>query len=573
MGYKMWIYSSKFLHCAVLGLLVLFVFGFGVEGGFYFDDQPNITNNLNVQIVSLDAQSLYQSATSGTAGPTGRPVAMLSFGLNHVFSGLDASDYKLTNIVLHCFCALAVYFLSTLLLKRVSSIPSARVPILSFCVAALWAVHPVNLSPVLYVVQRMTILSGLFVMLAMCCYCKGRELLSSGAAVKALIAFGVSYCVFLPLAVFSKENGLLVLVYLFLIEVFFYRFKDDQGQTLKLLKQGHQVVAFVFIILGLIWFYSILKGYDLRDFTLQERLMTEARVLFFYLGQIILPNISSLGIHHDGFSISRSLFTPVSTFISIVGIAVCFMFSLIQRTKLPLICFAILFYFAAHAMESTIIGLELVHEHRNYVASFGVVMLLVVGAMVVWGAAETSFRRPLIILFCTYGLWVVGSATARSIAWSNPLQHAFYELENHPQSPRANYRVGRLFAQSISSSIDRETRIEAVRKATELFEKTVDLSDSYTDGLFGLLLIEVAEGEAMRPEMFSQLLFRLEFKPFHHNSYNYLHSLALCFEKGDCTWTQEKQQRLIAAFSSNKGFRGKRSRDLLERYERIAPGV
>src|SRR5690606_25192682 len=76
-----------------------------------------------------------------------------------------------------------------------------------------------------------------------------------------------------------------------------------------------------------------------RDFSLYERLLTEARVVFYYIRLVFYPTLSDLSLYHDDFVISTSLLEPLSTSFSLIGLIlltfICFM--LLKYSKVPLL--------------------------------------------------------------------------------------------------------------------------------------------------------------------------------------------------------------------------------------------
>ena len=104
-------------------------------------------------------------------------------------------------------------------------------------------------------------------------------------------------------------------------------------------------------------------------FTLKERLLTEPRIIIYYLSEIFYPMASRLSLVHD-IKISTSFFKPWTTIPAILAIISLLGIGLSQAIKRPIIAFAIFFYFINHIIESTILPLELIFEHRNYLPSF-----------------------------------------------------------------------------------------------------------------------------------------------------------------------------------------------------------
>lgn len=563
----MWILHKKYFQFPFAIIVTVAAYMLGLSGGFYFDDEWNILRNQGLQIDSLDIESLWAAAMSGTAGPLGRPLSMLSFALNHVFFGLDPFYFKLVNLGIHLFAGWAIYALALTLCEYLPKIPAQRRNLFAFLVMLLWLLHPINLTTVLYSVQRMAGLSALFCLLGMLFYVRARQLAESAKVMRAAL-YALSFIVCWPLALVSKENAVLFPAYLFVLELIFLKFSFS-GQSRA---NPRLIVFYVALLLVPLLFASlyflispewILNGYARRDFTLYERLLTESRALAFYLSQIFFPVNSSLGLFHDDFIISRSITSPWTTLVSVVGVILSLIWALVSFRKFPVIAFGILFFFGAHSIESTVLALELVHEHRNYLASFSVIF--VVAYYLVIGS-DGFLRLRLLLSICLVFFWGV-STTVRAAVWGQPVIHAVTEVENHPQSPRANYGVGKLYAIHASTLNESPQKAEALEFAAKYFESSADLRESYTDGLFGLLMMEGLENYEMSSEAYKKLLVRLAEEPFPYNNYNYLNGLFGCLEKGECSIARSKVVSVVEACKENPGFSGRHRRQILERYE------
>src|SRR5690348_11284510 len=82
-------------------LLAIVVYFPGLSGGFALDDYTNVVDNTAIAIGDLSWYSLSHAMFSFQAGPTMRPLAMLTFALNAYFTGMDAGAFKATNLVIH----------------------------------------------------------------------------------------------------------------------------------------------------------------------------------------------------------------------------------------------------------------------------------------------------------------------------------------------------------------------------------------------------------------------------------------------------------------------------------------
>ena len=139
----------------------------GLTGDFVFDDAGNLLINDHLRIEHLDFSSLRAAAFSGDAGPLRRPISMLSFALNYYFTGFNPFYFKLVNLGIHLLNGVSLYLFISLLLRALpkaidDAAASARHRFLAVSVTAAWLLHPLALTSVLYVVQRMNSLSVLF---------------------------------------------------------------------------------------------------------------------------------------------------------------------------------------------------------------------------------------------------------------------------------------------------------------------------------------------------------------------------------------------------------------------------
>lgn len=423
----------------------------GLAGGFVFDDFANLLLNKKLQLDTLDFDSLMSASLSSNAGVLKRPVSMFTFALNSYFSGQDPYSYKVVNLLIHLLTGIGIFLLTRLVLQhyyksRQLELHQRTLYWLPLFISCVWLVHPINLTSVLYVIQRMTSLASLFTIFGVCLYIWSRSRQIEYNRGFWQIPLGIA--AFGSLAIFSKESGALLALFLLLVEVTLFRFKNHNGETDYKIA-GLFIVIIVLPTIGVIisLIYTpdlLLGGYTYRDFTLTERIMTEARVLIFYLKMLLLPTTTELGLFHDDIPVSRSLITPLSTIPSIATILGLFSLGLILLRKHPLLGFGILWFFIGHVLESTILPLEIAHEHRNYLASFGFIFCISYLFVSQSFIEQKKFLRYTIVI-ATIG--VMSTVTAlRAYQWSDTTLHAKYEAEHHPDSPRAVFEAGRIYA-------------------------------------------------------------------------------------------------------------------------------
>jgi len=448
----------------------------GLDGPFLFDDYPNIVGNEFIKISSLDVQSLMASAFSMESGALRRPVAMLSFALNYYFAETvdRALPFKVTNLAVHVCTALIVFALIRLVLFRAfavhrdnewnGALAVSRVTLLAGAVALWWAIHPIQLTTVLYVVQRMAGLSGLFSLLALYCYMCARSAMIDARMKRAALLFFATM-VSMAIALFSKENAILVPVFALLLEWLLFQHPKLQRWWGSASSKVRTLFWAVLLVLVAIAAYLVLDfaqaGYVYRSFTLTERVLTEARVLVMYLFLILVPRISGFGLYHDDIIVSQSLISPSTTILAFALIIVLLVVAVAARRRHPVLTLGIAWFFVAHSLESTVLALELVHEHRNYVASIG--PLLVVG----YGIELLTRLRPLRLLsvvVCTLALALGLSTATRAAGWADLHSLSAIEVIYHPRSARAHVQ----HAASLFQQKHFVASIEALERAIEL---------------------------------------------------------------------------------------------------------
>jgi tetratricopeptide (TPR) repeat protein len=188
---------------------------------------------------------------------------------------------------------------------------------------------------------------------------------------------------------------------------------------------------------------KFLSAYENRLFTPLQRLLTEPRVLIFYLSQLFYPVPTRLSIEHH-VPVSTSLFSPWTTLPSILMVMVLIVIGIALMRKRPIISFAILFFFLNHLIESTVIGLELIFEHRNYLPS----LFLFFPVSVVFKALVDHYRhrKPAmhVILVSFLILMIVGLGMGtyiRNLAWAT--ERSLWEdaIRKAPQMTRPYHNL------------------------------------------------------------------------------------------------------------------------------------
>lgn len=419
----------------LLVLIVCLPFLPGLCGGFLFDDKPNIVQNFGVQIAGIDHYSLWHAANSFPGGPGLRPLAMLSFALDFWLYGLNPVAFKLTNLLVHAVTCVALAGLAQRLLLLAGYDRKAARPY-AFALAVAWGTHALQVSAVLYVVQRMQTMSTLFIVLALSAYIQARQAQVDGTPQRK---FWLRMLAFWGLALACKEDALLLPVFTLLVELALLHFRAKTPAAGAMLQRGYLLLVaagaalFLLVVAPHFW---VDVPYPGRNFNTLERLLTQGRVLAMYLGQAVWPAPGNLPFYYDNLVPSRNLFHPGSTAWALLLHVGLLAWALLWRKSHPLFALGILLFYAGHAMTSNVIGLELAFEHRNHFPLFGLV--LAAGDLLHTLARRISLRRWVAVAACALVLaGNVAATSARAHIWGNPLRLALHGTVAAPDSIRA----------------------------------------------------------------------------------------------------------------------------------------
>lgn len=400
-----------------------------LPGFFVLDDEPNlqILADFNRNPTWTAA---YQVIASGDAGPVGRPLAMASFLLNASDWPESAESFRRVNLLLHLCNGLLLF----LVLRRLIGLGGGRALAAALAITALWLASPANTATTLYVVQRMTLLSAFFMLLGFYLYLIGRPMLADTTRrITGVILVLIALAVGVGLGTLSKENALTLPLVLLACEATVFATSTFHSGRRWLLA----VLAAPIIVAGLYLMADatgIQAGYEIRGFDLRQRLLTEPLVLATYAINTLLPVSSNISVFRDDFPIVTHLFaTPAAAF-ALLGLLSAGIAAVVFRKKYPLAAFAVLGFFAVHALEASVVPLELYFEHRNYLGS---ACILGLAAFLVARLLERYGNRLLPAVFFAYFALASFVTYSISLTWGDPLMAAITWPSHRPDSVRA----------------------------------------------------------------------------------------------------------------------------------------
>lgn len=492
------------------------LYAFGLPGGFVLDDFANLSNLEQVGRGAL-FEAIY--LTEGPTGFPGRPLSYLSFLLQSGSWPDHPAAFKIANIALHMVNGALVYAVvaRTLALAR-----HPQAGVIAVAAAGVWLLHPIQISTVLYVVQRMAQLASLICLLGMLAYLKGRALAASGQTRRGFVWMSASVALGTPLAILAKENGVLLPLFVAVIEWTLLAAVARPPRW--------RAWAYVFLVLpGLLFACYLvlspgwLEGYAIRNFDMPERLYTEAIILWDYVGKIALPRPRAFGIYFDDYPVALPPGSSLATAAALAGWGIALIAAIAWRRRLPFLSFAVLWFLAGHLLESTVIPLELYFEHRNYLPLLGPALCAAWIATLVWHSASTvGMRRLYASLGVLAGLAFAGVTLVEARNWADPIQQAAVWARERPTSQRAQYALGieYLYAGRYAEASATWARGQAMAP-----------DEAYFD--LARLVLGCLSGDASIPSA-RQVAHRLANAPLRPVTIDLLDNLTRELEKGTC---------------------------------------
>jgi protein O-mannosyl-transferase len=448
-------------HCIPILILLIALSGTwlaysqGLSSAPHIDDQQNLASLAQVE----DFASASHFIGAGTAGPLGRPLALASFAAQF-YAWPDATEVFLRgNVLIHLLNGLFLAWLFYLI-GHARGHDHKRAGFAAACAAGLWLLLPLSISTNLVVIQRMTSLATLFVLAGGVAYFYARMLVDE-RPLPGLAAMSLALILGGSLATLSKENGVLLVVFILVVEATLLRRPPAINKTLW---RVWIAAALVLPFLLLSAYLATRLSYSpvellRRGFTGPERLITQAGILWEYLGLALLPNPAALAPFHDDYALQAKLLTVQSMgAIAAWCLAIVLAIALRHRSGLPL--FALAWYLGGHMLESTSLPLELYFQHRNYLPMAGPVYAIVAAACAI---PQPQRRRLALGGLGAYGVALGCVLFSICSLWGHPALASEMWYIHKPDSIRA--------AQYIAGQLQRDgdphTALRVLKRKTE----------------------------------------------------------------------------------------------------------
>jgi len=409
--------ARKTVQYLVLLALILLCYGHTLDVPFYLDDNNSLRGNEAIQQVDLGTLwGLYAA----------RIVGYLTFALDYAVHGYSLTGYHLVNILIHVLATFMAYQVALALLKtpRLESMANEQAILwLPLITALIFAIHPLQIQAVTYIVQRLASLVALFYLSSLYCYLQFRL----SKTPKKKIIFGFFLIISGCLALFTKQNAVTIpLVFLLLEWIFF-------NPQRKIIIAG--AICTSIGLLGAYLLFPIVLNQELFAFISErtretvllsriEYLSVQMHVLWSYILRFLLP--VNLALIYE-YAVPESFFSP-GIFFPAVFHAGLILAAVLNRKAFPLAAFGILFYYTAHLVESSIIPIrDFAFDHRTYLPNFG--LCLLVGSLVVAYLSRKPLTKAVLLLVCLVVLLLVALTWSRNQLWRDPIAFLQHEVE------------------------------------------------------------------------------------------------------------------------------------------------
>jgi tetratricopeptide (TPR) repeat protein len=342
----------------------------------------------------------------------------------------------------------------------------------------------------------MNSMAALFYLLALFAYVRGRLAgrwgvrlgWFGGAAGAGLLAF------------WSKEIALTLPVFIVLYEWYFLQ--DLKCGWLK--KHGLLVGCGIGLLVAAAFFFyygrdpftGLLAGYAGRDFTLVERLLTETRVVIFYLSLLFFPWPGRLNLDHD-FAISQSLLAPPNTILALAALVMLLAAAVFLARRQRLLSFGLIWFLGNLAIESTVVPLEISFDHRLYLPA----MLLILALVAFWhenlsgnyGKLLAVVAVALVLTFWTH---------QRNRIWANPVSLWSDCAAKSPAKARVHGNLGVALKRAGRLAEAEDHFLETIRLDPTFFEAYNNLGNIRSmQGRSGEAVAFYSRAIAIRPDI------------------------------------------------------------------------
>jgi tetratricopeptide (TPR) repeat protein len=370
--------------CLLLATVLAYSNTFGAP--FILDDQFDILENPTIRSL-WPPGGLFTRMVGGKLTLLTRPVANLTFALNHAIGGFDPRGWHAVNLAIHLGAGLLLYGLVRRALRLPGPAPRSGAAAIgaAWAAALLWSLHPLQTESVTYLTQRYESLMGFFYLLTLyatlrCGEGAGGARAWAGCAIAAaFLAMGCKeVAVSVPIAALLLDRA-------FLAGTFREAWRHRKGLHCGLMASW----GFLALLQSFAASREEWAGLHIR-FSPWEYATTQFGVLLHYLRLAAWP--SGLVLDHR-WPVARAAAEILPGLLVVATLVGLTIYALARHPRLG---FLGAVFFMVLAPTSTVLPLgDLAVEHRMYLPLAPLVVLVVLGAERILARpdAPTAIRR------------------------------------------------------------------------------------------------------------------------------------------------------------------------------------
>lgn len=383
-----------------------------------------------------------------------RPVAMLSFYLNYLLTGLDPYYFRWLDAVLLGATSFAIYLLIRILLaipKLKTSASIREEEAVALVAASAFLVHPLQAFVVLYEIQRMALLACFFCTFSLLIYLATRIGLVQTRAAGYIGSFALFLC-----ALLSKENSISLLAMIVIAEIGFFDrrirtlFWPAIGALAALIGTLIVVAQFADIdhSLGSGLFQTMGSQHRIGGLSFEELALSQARMQFSYLSAILFPFFTHVPLVKP-VVISTSITEPLTTLPAVAGVLVLLIGGILTLRTRPLTGFGLLWFVVTSVPEAFSAPQNLFFAHRAVLPMIGVLLVIIDFALEAlsrakargWGRSVGWGMTGVAVLWVAFTAAVTVS---RAEIWGDPVRLWADSLQSFPDDASKAERFPRV---------------------------------------------------------------------------------------------------------------------------------
>jgi hypothetical protein len=545
---------------ALLAFVVVCVMAYlpGLSGDFIYDDWGSVAGNSNIQIKEGTLAEWWRAALLFPSGtPPFRSLTMLTFAANYYIGGLDPFGFKLTNLCIHLLNGILLFIALRALfaLRRACATTLDSIGfnenLAAASIAGLWLLLPINLSAVLYSVQRLEALAATFIFLGLAWYLHARLRMWEGRGGGISLWLSIGVCT--GLGLLAKETAVMLPFYAALAEFCIAHGRTRGGRWSRPVLALYALTLLLPLLVGAVWMWGRYIGpgkLGASSFAFL-RLITESRVWIDYIAWTLAPSLDALTLYHDDIPLSHGLLDPPTTLISILSLVMLLGVALWQRKRRPLFALGVLWFFAGHLLTGTVIPLILAFEHRNYFSSAG---LLLASASLIALEGPLVRGKLRVAAVTVAALFYAGTTWMRANEWSDGLHLAMNDAMKRPNSSAAQFD----YAQALLKVSMQTKTSEPANAALAVLDKARHLSGAGIHFEQSMITLLGESGYPAPDDVWGSLIDKLKRGKPDTNGIHALTRLNHCFQSKQCKAEQLPQLATAydAAFSHGRPSEG-----------------